>query len=109
METDTGYAVGGQNSPVRVDPEWHQVRLASWRSPTEYCGTAVWSAFFGSADPGGTRFNASFVTGFGCRPAQTLPRARGPFESRQGRMTILEPQHGQGWTGSSIASVPGGA
>lgn len=26
------------------------------------------------------------VTGFGCRPARTLPRARGPaFESRQGR------------------------
>src|SRR5262249_10445687 len=57
METDTGYAVGGQNSPVRVDPQWHQVRLASWRSPTEHCGTAIWSAFFGSADPRGTRFN----------------------------------------------------
>src|SRR5262249_20055077 len=62
METDTGYAVGGQNSPVRVDPQWRQVRLASWRSPTEHCGTAIWSAFFGSADLRGTRFNASFVT-----------------------------------------------
>ena len=70
METDTGYAVGGQNSPFRVDPEWHQVRLASWRSRTEYCSTAVWSAFFGSADPRGTRFNASFMT---VDPKEKLP------------------------------------
>jgi hypothetical protein len=60
MEIDTGYAVGGQNSPVRVNPQWHQVRLASWRSPTKHCGTVIWSAFFGSADPRGTRIQRKF-------------------------------------------------